>query len=180
MRRLGPRTRKTVLLVHILAAGAWIGIDIVMAVFIFTALSTDDTATKAFCFQALDEFAVWPLLISGTVSLLTGILLGLGTRYGLVKYWWVAIKLVLNLILTGLVLVALAPEIALKAGQTRDVLAGRGGELSVGDLIFPPIVSPAALLIAYALAVFKPWGRIRRRTATVDRTEPAAVADSVR
>ena len=29
-------------------------------------------------------------------------------------------------------------------------------------LIFPPIVSPTALLMAMALAVFKPWGRIRR------------------
>jgi hypothetical protein len=35
----------------------------------------------------------------------------------------------------------------------------------VGDLIFPPIVSPTALLIAFVLAVFKPWGRIRKRPA---------------
>jgi len=29
---------------------------------------------------------------------------------------------------------------------------------AVGDLIFPPIDSPSALLIAFALEVFKPWG----------------------
>jgi hypothetical protein len=34
----------------------------------------------------------------------------------------------------------------------------------VGDLIFPPIVFPTALLVAMALAVVKPWGRIRNRT----------------
>jgi hypothetical protein len=31
-------------------------------------------------------------------------------------------------------------------------------------LPYPPIVSPTALTIAFLLAVFKPWGRIRRRT----------------
>ena len=31
-------------------------------------------------------------------------------------------------------------------------------------MIYPPIVSPTALTIAFLLAVFKPWGRIRRRT----------------
>ena len=36
--RLGARTRKAVLAVHIASAGAWIGIDVVMAVVIFTAL----------------------------------------------------------------------------------------------------------------------------------------------
>jgi hypothetical protein len=43
----------------------------------------------------------------------------------------------------------------------------------VGDLIFPPIVSPAALAAAFVLAVFKPWGRIRRR-ATGQRPPQAA------
>jgi hypothetical protein len=31
--RLGARTRKSVLVVHIASAGAWLGIDVVMAVF---------------------------------------------------------------------------------------------------------------------------------------------------
>ena len=35
--RLRPRTRNRVLVVHILSAGAWIGIDIVMAVLVFAA-----------------------------------------------------------------------------------------------------------------------------------------------
>src|SRR5829696_2879183 len=46
------------------------------------------------------------------------------------------------------------------------VRAGAPASLAVGDLIFPPIVSPTALLIAVVLAVFKPWGLIRKRPAT--------------
>jgi hypothetical protein len=35
--------------------------------------------------------------------------------------------------------------------------------LDVGNLIYPPIVSPLALLIAMTLSVVKPWGRVRRQ-----------------
>jgi hypothetical protein len=51
------------------------------------------------------------------------------------------------------------------AGQGRRFAAGKPASLAVGDLIFPPIVSPTALLIAFVLAVFKPWDRIRKRPA---------------
>jgi hypothetical protein len=159
--RLGATTRKSILLVHIASAGTWIGIDVVMAVLVFTALLSDDDHTKTLSFQALELVAVGPLLATGLVCLLTGILLGLGSRYGLVRYWWVAVKLVLNLLLTALVLVALAPEVTAAAERARQFDAGLPASLGVGDLIFPPIVSPTALLLAMALAVFKPWGRIR-------------------
>jgi hypothetical protein len=165
-RRLGARTRKGVLVVHIVSAGAWIGIDVVMAVIIFTALFTDEDNTKALCFRALELFAVWSLLTAGLVCLASGVVLGVGTKYGLVRYWWVAIKLVLNVLLTALVPIALRPEITRAAEQGWQFAAGEPVSLVVGNLIFPPIVSPTALLIAMVLAVFKPWGRIRRRQAT--------------
>jgi hypothetical protein len=162
--RLGARARKSVLVVHLASAGAWLGIDVVMAVLVFTALGSDDDRTKALSFRALELVAVGPLLAAGLVCLLSGVLLGLGSRYGLVRYWWVAVKLVLNLVLTGLVLVSLAPQVADAAARARQFDAGVPAPLGVGDLIFPPIVSPTALLLAMVLAVFKPWGRIRNPT----------------
>lgn len=170
--RLGARTRKSILLVHIASAGTWLGIDLVMAILVVTALRTDDPGTKALAFQALELVAVGPLLVTGLVSLVSGVLLGLGSRYGLVRYWWVAVKLVLNLVLTGLVLVALAPQVAAHAEQARRFLAGEPATLAVGDLIFPPIVSPTALLVAFVLAVFKPWGRIRKPSPSGDADVP--------
>jgi hypothetical protein len=160
--RLGAATRKGVLLVHIASAGAWLGVDVVMAVLVFRALLTDDGRARALSFRALELVAVGPLLACGLLCLLSGILLGLSSKYGLVRYWWVAAKLVLNLVLTGLVLVALAPEVAAHADQARQFDAGLPVPLEVGQLLFPPIVSPTALLVAMVLGVFKPWGRIRR------------------
>jgi hypothetical protein len=162
--RLGAKTRKGILVVHIASAGVWIGIDIVMGVLVFTALFGNEV-TRALCYRALELFAVWPLIATGLVSLASGIVLGLGTKWGLVRYWWVAIKLALNIILVALVPVALRPEVIEKAEQGRRFVVGEASSLAVGDLIFPPIVSPTLLLIAMVLAVFKPWGRIRERRA---------------
>jgi len=152
-----------VLIAHIASAGAWLGIDVVMAVFIATAQLTDDADLRALCFLALEVFAVWPLMVTGLLCLVTGVVLGLGSKWGLVRYWWVAIKLALNVILTVLVLVALRGGVAESAEQARRWIAGEPAMLDVGDLIFPPIVSSTALLIAMALSVIKPWGLIRRR-----------------
>jgi hypothetical protein len=163
--RLGARARKGVLVVHIVSAGAWIGIDVVMGVLVFTALLAERGSTKALCYRALELFAVWPLVVAGLLCLAGGVVLGLGTKWGLVRYWWVAIKLVLNVVLVALVPVLLRPQVIEMAEQGRRFVAGEAASLAVGDLIFPPIVSPSALLVAFVLAVFKPWGRIRKRLA---------------
>ena len=169
--RLGARARKWTLVVHIASAGAWLGIDVVMAVLIFTSLaSRSDIATVALCYQVLELVAVWPLFAAGLVCLATGLLLGLGSKYGLLRYWWVATKLALNLLLTGLVLVALRPGLSQLAGVGRELAAGQHVDAALHGMIYPPIVSPIALIVALLLAVFKPWGRIRpsRRLPAVE------------
>ncbi|MEQ7123766.1 hypothetical protein ABN034_04525 [Actinopolymorpha sp. B11F2] len=164
-RRLGARTRKAFLLIHIASAGAWIGIDVVMAVLVFTGFLTDDRDTAAIAFQALELTTVWPLLTTGLICLVSGVVLGLGTKYGLVTYWWVAIKLVLNIVLTALVLLSLRGGVADVAEYGRQLAEGSGAGSPATDMLYPPIVSPTALMVALLLAVYKPWGLIRKRRA---------------
>lgn len=160
--RLGRGTRRALLTVHIIGAGAWIGMDVVLGVLVFTARLTTSTRTQALCYQALELFAIWPLLTAGLVTLASGTILGLGTRYGLIRYWWVAIKLALNLVLVTLVAFSLRPAVSNAASYGDALATGTPSDLSVGDLVFPPIVSSTALVTATILSVYKPWGRIRR------------------
>jgi uncharacterized membrane protein len=162
--RLRGRTRQTILVTHIIAAGIWIGLDLAMAVLVFTAMGTNDMQTKAFTLQALELVTVWPMFAAGLLSLATGVLLGLGSKYGLVRYWWVAVKLVLNVVLCTLVVLALRGGVEDAAEAGRAMAAGIDVVWSSGDLVFPPIVSPTALVIAFVLSVFKPWGRVRTST----------------
>ncbi|GIF45798.1 hypothetical protein DFJ67_5231 [Asanoa ferruginea] len=161
--RLSARARKAVLVVHIGSAGAWIGLDVAMAVVVFTAVLSEDGRTRAVCFEALELFAVWPLFVAGLLCLVSGVALGYGSRYGLVRYWWVATKLAVSVVLVTLVPLALRPGLEGLGELGRELAAGHLVTAPIGDMIYPPIVSPAALLFALVLAVFKPWGLIRRR-----------------
>lgn len=160
--RRGARARRGVLVVHIAAAGTWLGIDVVLAVLVGTALFEPDVAAAVTALRAL-TFLVWPLLAAGVLCLVSGVVLGLGSKWGVVRYRWVAVKLVLNVVLVVLVAVLLRPAVA-DAGE---LAAGWAGAVPppVGDLVYPPIVSTTALLVAMTLSVVKPWGRIRRGAA---------------
>jgi len=161
--RLRGRTRKTVLILHILSVGTWVGVDVIVAVLVLTGWLSTDPSTRGLAYQALGTFVVWPMLVSGLVSLATGVILGLGSKYGLVRYWWVAVKLVLNVVLCALILIALQPELGDVAQYGRDLAAGTATGRDVSDLFFPPIVSLSALTFATVLSVAKPWGRLRKR-----------------
>jgi hypothetical protein len=161
--RLRGRTRKTILILHILSVGTWVGVDVIVAVLVLTGWLSDDPSTRGLAYQALGTFVVWPMLVSGLVSLVTGVLLGLGSKYGLVRYWWVAVKLALNIVLCTLILVALQPGLGEVAQYGRELAAGTAAEQDMSDLLFPPVVSLSALTFATILSVAKPWGRLRKR-----------------
>jgi len=153
--------RKLVLLLHILASGAWLGLDVVLAVLVFTARATADPQTAAFCYQALELLAIWPMATAALLSLVTGVLLGLGSKYGLVRYWWVAVKLGMNVILSILVIFSLRPGLHEVGGYGRRLAADVPATYDSTTLMMPPIVSTGALLFAFVLSVYKPWGRTR-------------------
>ena len=163
--RLGRDTRRSVLLVHLAASLGWFGADVVLGVLAVTGFVSDDPARVAACYTALHVFAVPVLLTLGLLSLASGLVLGLGSRWGVVRTRWVLVKLVVNLVLVALVPVLLQPRLAEVAQQVRSVdpgLTERLGRIPV-DLLFPAFVSGTALLVASVLAVWKPWGPTRRR-----------------
>jgi hypothetical protein len=160
--RLRGRTRKTVLILHILFAGVWIGVDVLVGVFVLAGWLSGDAGVRAIAYQALGTFVVWPMLVAGLASLATGIVLGLGSKYGLVRYRWVAVKLVLNVVLCVLILLLLQPQMDAVVEYGRGLADGSAAERDVSDLFFPPAVSLTALTFATVLSVAKPWGRIKR------------------
>ncbi|WP_189211349.1 hypothetical protein [Actinokineospora fastidiosa] len=158
--RLSTTARRTWLLTHIAAAGIWLGIDVVLAILVGTALLTSDPILTESAFRALEVFAVGPLIAVSLITFGTGVVLGWGTKYGLVRYWWVAVKLGLNTILTLLIIFGLSPT--LHETATMAAVYATDGAPDISGLVAPPIVSTTAVLAATALSVFKPWGRIRR------------------
>jgi hypothetical protein len=178
--RLVPRARKAVLTVHIVAAGAWIGIDVLVAVLVGVGLGGGSDAVRGLALRALAEFVVTPMLVSALVCLGSGLLLGLATKWGLVRYWWVAVKLVLNVLLCVLIVVALRPGMADVGAAGVAVEAGRLPATDISFLVFPPAVSLTLLAVATVLSVYKPGGRVRRRPRSLPRDGARGAAPDVR
>lgn len=161
--RLSGSIRKAVLIVHIISAVSWLGIDIVLGVFVLMATVSSDPTVAAVSYQAMHIFAFWTLVPAGLICLASGLVLGWGSKYGVLKYWWVIVKLMLNIVLTALVPIALSPTVNDAAEYGHQLAAGSVTIDPPPGLFYPPIVSPIALIIAIVLSVYKPWGRVRKQ-----------------
>jgi uncharacterized membrane protein len=160
---LGRNARRTTLLLHILCGVGWMGLDLGLATLVLTGATTGSGPVAAASYTAVRIVipVVVPVLALG--MLLTGVVLGLGTKYGLVQWTWVLVKLCVAIVLTVLVFVALVPG-ALSiptelTGAADDIRREIGAAAS--DLIYPPVVSFLALGFAMVVSIWKPWGRTR-------------------
>ena len=173
LRLTGP-VRRVVRLAHLITALGWIGVDVVFGLLAITGFTSEDLGTVVACYRALDIFVVPLLLLFGLTTLGTGLVLSISSGWGVIRYWWVAAKLLINVILSGLVFFLLAPRLALAGVEATRIDSSLWDRLEgiPADLLFPPFVSGAALLAASLLGTFKPWGRTAygaRRLASARR-----------
>lgn len=180
MFRLTGAVRKPLLLLHITAAALWFGVDIALGTLAMTAVLTDDPRVAGTALQALPLFAIWPMFGASLVTLVTGVLLGLGSKYGLVKYWWVAIKLTANLLMSTLIVLSLRPGVDDAAELGRRMVAGDLGATVPSDLLYPVFVAPSLLLLSFALSVLKPKARLRGRKRSGNASPRPAAASRPR
>jgi hypothetical protein len=159
--RLNPGTRKTVLVLHIISGIGWMGIDFALLALLLTARTTSDATLAVSSFNAIRIIVPATVPALSLSILVTGLFLGLGTPWGLFRYWWVFVKLILSLIMTVLVFVALVPGVNEITGLDLTTTSADAVRTSLGPiaegLLFPPIVSFLMLGTATILSVFKPW-----------------------
>jgi hypothetical protein len=150
--------RKLLLTVHVASAVSVLGTDLVLLVLGISSVSGANPQT---IYPAAHFIATWLLAPLALVALTTGVLLGLLTGWGLLRYWWVTIKLVLTTILTGVILFVLVPSLGVAANAATAAQAFTTAER------LPLAVAPAAgvtlLILMVVLAIFKPPWRLRSR-----------------
>jgi hypothetical protein len=109
---------------------------------------TDDRAVSAALWRTM-ELAPWLSIPIGLVAALTGLVLGLGTAHGVVRYWWLVAKLAITVavVVTDAVVIH---RLALEAT--------RMGHAST-PVSHGAVAHVVVLAIATVLSVFKPGGR---------------------
>ena len=173
-----PGLRKFALATHITLSVGWIGAVMAYLVLVVAAMTRPDAQTLRAAWIAL-ELIGWDLIVPlALASLLTGLVMSLGTPWGLLRHYWVLISLALTVVATAVLLehmptVSVFARVAAETGNL-DVEGLRGalrGELlhaGVGLLV---------LLAIEALNVYKPQGLTaygRRRLAVSSRVTETA------
>ncbi|MFF9809035.1 DUF2269 domain-containing protein [Streptomyces coeruleorubidus] len=155
---LGRPARRAVLVVHVTASASWLGLTLGLLALGTTAATTGSAVTVEASVRAMKLFADWLLLPVAFLTLLTGLVLSLGTPWGLVRYRWVCTKFWLTVATTTATVFALRPGV-----HSAVTAVAAGGPLpDAGGVLFGPVVSLSAYVFMTAISVLKPWGLTRR------------------
>lgn len=152
--KLDRPVRRATLVVHVVAAAGWLGLTLGLLALAVTALTTDSAAMAVAAIRSMKVFADWLVLPLALLTLVSGLVLSLGTAWGLARHRWVYTKFWLTLATTAASVFALRPGI--------NDAAAAGAPVEPRDLIAGPIVSLSAYVFMTVLAVLKPWGLTKR------------------
>ncbi|MFG3554869.1 hypothetical protein ACGGAQ_10785 [Micromonospora sp. NPDC047557] len=151
MPRISPTTRKALLTLHIITSVGWLGADLVLLTLGIAAQRGADPAVVYPVAGLVGTVLFAPLSV---LVWLVGVASALLTPWGLVRYRWVLVKLVITTVMVGLVLFLLTPNLR-HASALGAALPARDR----ADLVIAPAVSTSLMIIATVLSTYKPWGR---------------------
>lgn len=152
---MAPGLRKFVLTLHLALSLGWVGAVVAYLALGISAVTSQDTQTIRADWIAM-ELTGWSAIVPLALgSLFTGLVMSLGTAWGLFRHYWVLISLLLT-VFCNVILLSHMPTVSSSAQVAREadgvVLHGLGGDL------FHPGVGLLLLLVITALNVYKPRG----------------------
>lgn len=164
-----PSTRKLILTVHLICSVGWIGVDGCLFALAVTGFSNDEPTSRG-AYAAMSTLCTDVLVPLALGALATGLLLGAGTRWGLLRHYWVEATLWVTIAMVAASTLILAPLVRSAASDARSLPrlnVGQFAHARVG-LLVAFSAELTALCLVTLLNVVKPWGLTRRgrRTAT--------------
>lgn len=151
--QLSRNARRLTVVVHSVASALWLGLTIGLLALGIRAYTSGSPDVLTFAYRAMDVFGDYLLIPVSLATLISGVVLSLGTPWGLIRYKWVAWKFVLTLITVGLVAFSLTPGLSDAAATA---VAGR--PVPNIDLIVAPSVATSTYVFMWVLSILKPWG----------------------
>lgn len=153
-----PVVRKAALAAHLTVSVGWIGgVVAYLSLGIWAVTTTDEQAIRS-AWAAMDTIGWYAIVPLAVTSLASGLVMALGTRWGLFRHYWVGISLLLTLIAVAVLLLHMPDVTAtadLAANASGDQLTDLGGDLA------HPAIGLVILLAVQTLNLYKPKGLTR-------------------
>jgi hypothetical protein len=152
---MSPGLRKFALTVHLTVSVGWIGAVVAYLALGVAAVTSPNARPVRAAWIAMELTGWYVIVPLALAALLTGLVMALGTKWGLFRHYWVLFSLVLTILAT-VVLVVHMPDVSRLAGIAAEADGARLGGLG-GDL-FHAGGGLLVLLVIQVLNVYKPRG----------------------
>jgi hypothetical protein len=154
--QMAPGIRKAALALHICSSVGWIGAAFAYLALAVAAQASQQASTVYSAWMGM-ELIGWAVIVPlGCLAFLTGLLMSLGTSWGLIRHYWVLIALVLTTLALGVLLLHM-PTVTQTAEIARTMSEAEAVTLG-GDIVHPA-VGIGILVVVTVLNIFKPRGQ---------------------
>ncbi len=158
MTSMTPSVRKLALTAHVASSVGWLGAVAGFLALAVEGLACHDERIVRAAYLSMD-LMTWSVIVPLCfASLITGIVQSLGTPWGLLRHYWVLVKLAFTALATLVLLVHTRPigYVAVVAAMTSPSAAGLGDLQR--QLVRDAALALVVLLATTALSVYKPQG----------------------
>jgi hypothetical protein len=155
-----PRLRKLALSTHLILSVGWIGAVAAYIALDVAAATSQDAQTLRAAYLAMELIARNVIVPLALASLLTGLVMSLGTKWGLFRHYWVLISLLLTIFAT-VVLLAETRTISSFADVAADPTTSSDDLRALGSTLVHSVGGTVVLLVILVLNVYKPRGMTR-------------------
>ena len=150
--------RKLALTSHITASVGWLGSVAAFLTLAIAGLASAESEIVRAAYVGM-HLTTWYVIVPLCfASLLTGVIEGLGTPWGLFRHYWVLTKLLLTVLATVILLVHTMPIDRVAGVAIQSALASNDLRQLRIQLVGDASAALFVLLVTTVLSVYKPWG----------------------
>lgn len=160
--RLGTRSRKALVCLHVGSAVSWLGLTLCLLTMAVTALLTSDADTVRAAYRAMKILGDTLVIPMSLTALLSGLWLSLATSWRLFRWRWVTVKFWLTLAAAAASIFALRDRLNEAAHVAAVHPVGPVADMRLGFLRYNMVIVPTIATCVYVanvvISVTKPWG----------------------
>jgi hypothetical protein len=154
---MSPSVRTFALTAHVTFSVGWVGAVAAYLALDVAVLTSHDAQTLRAAYISMGLIAWYVIVPLALASLLTGLVMALGTRWGLFRHYWVLISFLLT-VLAGVVLLVETRTISQLASVAGDPTASGADLRTLPSTLVHSGGGLAVLLVITAFNVYKPRG----------------------
>jgi hypothetical protein len=151
-----PALRRFTFTMHITSSVGWVGAALAFLALAVIGFTTDDPVKARGAYLLMAPAAWFVLVPLAHASLLSGIVLSLGTTWGLFRYYWVVLKLGITVFATVILLIYMG-TFRQMAGVAADPVVDLAMVRNASPIVHA-ILALVLLVAATVLGVYKPFG----------------------